>query len=329
MSDTNKIILAMIKANASLNEITEITGLTSKQIFHRLNTLKLQGYEFARKYYNTGDIVYDLYQGLKWDNEVSLITSSKDNELKVVFVSDLHLVNKNDRVDLLKQVYDFCARKNIHIIINGGDVLDGFVGIKSDKKFKKSQQQIDYLLKNYPYDKNILNFVCFGNHDYSVLKQTGQNIETILSTKRHDIVSLGYGLGKLNIKNEEILVKHFNTPFIKHYNENPERFVLMGHTHRSQNVISDNQAHIYIPMLSSMWEEHDAFPFPSFISASIYFDSGYISNIMLEHYTFIDKLYKFHETNINLSKVLNENNIVKYEEDRKKFDISKIKKLKK
>ncbi len=319
MTDINQTILNMILENASLNEICATTGLSNKQLFHRLNMLKFKGYDFSRKYYYTGDIAYRLKKEPDPDNEISLITGHNDNEIKAVFISDLHLANKKDRIDLLNQIYDFCAKENIHIIINGGDILDGFFGYHLDKKILDSQKQIDYLLKNYPYDKNILNFICLGNHDYSILKETGQNIETILSLKRHDLISLGYGIGKLNIKNEEILVKHFKAPVAKHYNDTPERLVLMGHTHRSQCVFSNNQAHIYIPSLSNMQSEKNKFPFPGFIFATLNFNNGYINNIILNQYIILDKIYKINEVQHNMCENINNNEYIKYEEDRKAY----------
>ena len=316
MTDINQLILSMILENASLYEISTITGLSNKQLFHRLNMLKFQGYDFSRKYYYTGDIVYRLKKEPDPDNEISLITKSSDNEVRAIFISDLHLTNKKDRIDLLNQIYDFCIKENIHIIINGGDLLDGFFGYHLDKKTLDSQEQIDYLLKNYPYDKNILNFICLGNHDYSILKKSGQNIETILSLKRHDLISLGYGIGKLNIKNEEILVKHFKAPVVKHYNEIPERLVLIGHTHRSQCSFSNNQAQIYIPSLSNMQSQKDKFPFPGFIFATMNFNNGYIDYLVLHQYIILDKIYKINEIEHNMSQNTNACENIKYEEDR-------------
>ena len=48
-------------------------------------------------------------------------------------------------------------------------MVDGTFG-KRRKKYYNSFEQIDYLTKIYPFDKNILNFVCLGDHDYSLKK---------------------------------------------------------------------------------------------------------------------------------------------------------------
>lgn len=59
MSDTNQKIIDMINKNANVNEICSATGLSNKQLFHRLNMLKIKGYDFSRKYYYDGNIVYN------------------------------------------------------------------------------------------------------------------------------------------------------------------------------------------------------------------------------------------------------------------------------
>ena len=100
MTESNKQILELIKLNASLNEISEITGLSNKQIFYRLNQLKNQGYSFQKKYYYTGDIVYNLENSIKKElkplNEATILTSEKDKniiKMKKVFITLLTLVS--------------------------------------------------------------------------------------------------------------------------------------------------------------------------------------------------------------------------------------------
>jgi len=205
MSETNQKILDMILKNASCNEIASATGLSNKQLFHRLNMLKIKGYNFSRKYYYDGEITYKLNKGFQKEKEISLLTSSKDTKFKAVFLSDLHICNEKERLDVFYNVYDFCIKEGINIIINAGDLIDGLLGV-NNKKFNTIEEQIEYALKIHPYDKNILNFICLGNHEYDALENSGQNIESVLLNRRHDIVPLGYGIGTLNIKNDK------NTP---------------------------------------------------------------------------------------------------------------------
>lgn len=325
MSETNKKIIDMILKGATANEIASSTGLSNRQLFYRLNMLKTKGYNFSRKYYYDGEIVYKLYKGFKQEKDICLLTSHKDTEFKAVFISDLHFANKADRADLLNQVYDFCVKEGIHVIINGGDIIDGFVGNYKYKKFENSEEQIEYALKLYPFDKNILNFICLGNHDYSILENSGQNLETILSSKRHDIISLGYGIGKLKIKNDEIIVRHPTTPTVNPLEPINEGLMITGHTHRSHNICSGNLLNIYLPSLSDIKmksEENNSLP--GFVKATLKFNNGIFYTGIFEQYIFIDKMYKINESQYDLYKGKNMSQIIKYEEDRIKYEENQI-----
>ena len=65
MTETNQKIIDMILKNASVNEISKVTGLSNKQLFYRLNMLKIKGYNFSRKYYYDGEITYKLQKGFE------------------------------------------------------------------------------------------------------------------------------------------------------------------------------------------------------------------------------------------------------------------------
>lgn len=328
MTETNQKIIDMILKNASVNEICEVTGLSSKQLFYRLNMFKVKGFDFSRKYYEDGEITYKLNKGFKEDSDISLFTSPKTNEIKIVFLSDLHLSNEHERLDLLNQVYDFCAKENIHVIINGGDLIDGLIG-PDKKKHSTYEKQIDYAIKNHPFDKNILNFICLGNHDYKALETTGQNLETALLNRRHDIVPLGYGYGKLNIKNDEIIVRHPKTPITKSF-QIDRGLIVTGHSHRSQSSAIGNVINIGLPSLSDLksYIPNEEFSLPGFVVGNIKFYKGFFQTGNFEQYIFLDKMYKVNEVNYELIKGASLNDdAIKYEEEIEKQEKTYIKEI--
>lgn len=318
MTEINQKIIDMIEKNASANEICAATGLSNRQLFYRQNMMKTKGYSFSKKFFYNGDIVYKLNKGLVTEKnpEIALFTSKKDTQFRAIFISDLHLSNKEDRVDLLNEVYNFCIKEGIHIIINGGDLIDGLLGYEDLKKFKNPEDQIEYALNVYPFDKSILNFICLGNHDYNILENTGQNIENILEAKRHDIVSLGYGLGVLKVKNDEIIVKHPKTPHIISKGALTTGLVLNGHGHSSQATLSGNLVNLHLTTLSNMYiGKYDSLP--GFVKATIDLKNGIFGNGTFENFVFADKLYKVNESHYELFKGKNLNNdVIKYEEER-------------
>ena len=332
MTNTNNLILDLINKNASVNEITNITGLSHKQLFHRMNMLKIKGYDFKKKYYYNGDITYKLIKGITEEEIGKTLLTSKKNTLKIIMFSDLHIGNINERPDLLYAVYEKCIKDDIHIIINAGDLIDGpkTCGNYHDKKILDIEKQVERMLKNYPFDKNIINFICLGNHDYASLKESGLDLDKILDNKRHDLVSLGYGFGCLNVKNDQIIVRH-PTEINKIDNLN-KKLIIVGHSHRARNVISPDNTMLYLPSLSDM-KYHDGtgehHQFPSFIIANLNFNNGIINTGDFEHYIFVsNEIYKVSESRYDLSigKKLGEKEIknIEIKEPLKKNDIKEI-----
>lgn len=304
MTEMNKKILELVEKNASIYELSEITGLTTKQLFHRLNTLKNQGFNIKRKYYYNGDITYQLVKEDITNDTPTILTSKNDIIFEAMLISDLHLSNEYERIDLFYKIYDFCSKYGINIILNLGDVIDG-LREPGPKKINTIEKQIEYMLKVYPYDKNILNFLCLGNHDYDTLQTKGIDLSTVLENKRHDIISLGYGIGKLNIKNDTLIVSH---PLIGSSRPHREKLnglfknklILCGHRHTMKCSFHSNNSFVYVPSLSDLKDDL-FYSFPSALKMTITFNNGYFNSVVFEHLLVSDKIYKLGETKYYLN----------------------------
>ena len=110
-------ILEMINNNALISEIIRKSNLTYKQLYYRIFLLKNKGYNIKLKYYSDGEISYEFKKDFGKCNKIALYTKLDENQIKMVLISDLHLGSLLDRIDLLKEVYNFCVKNNIHIII--------------------------------------------------------------------------------------------------------------------------------------------------------------------------------------------------------------------
>jgi len=295
---TNDTILDLICKNASVNEICKVTGLSHKQLFYRINMLKIKGYDFKKKYFYSGDIVYSLIKEFnKEENGQTIYTSSKDTEFKALLISDLHLGSIDERPELLFEVYNYAIKDGINIIINAGDLIDGTFGQK-EHKITDINKQIEHLLKSYPFDKNILNFICLGNHDFSCLEKVGLDISKILDNKRHDLVSLGYGQGNINIKNDVITLYHPRTAIKDEKIIVDKGLILSGHYHATKNVTNGNVVSLHLPTLSNM---NNDLPFPSIIKMTVGFSNGIFNIGTFEHLMFINNvLYKVSESQYDL-----------------------------
>lgn len=302
MSEINNKILELIKRNYSANEITSVVGITNKQLFYRLNQIKNKGFNIDKKYYSNGEIEYFL----KKDNQDksnyknSIITPKKDNELKTIVISDLHLSSIYENLDVLDRIYNYCLINDIHIIINAGDVNNCIGHLNNKKKYNSSNlKQIEHMLKVYPYDKNILNYILFGNHDYHMLVDDGIDIGNVLENKRHDLISLGFGIGNINIKNDSIMIRH---PLdYEKYNSIDDTIIIEGHHHKSKLVeqITNKSIIINVPTLSDLILDQTNTLKNQALEVTFMFNNGIIRAINMRQLYISNIVYTINEIYLN------------------------------
>ena len=288
MSNIINRILELTSENKTVNEIANELHLTNRQLYNIFTTIKNKGLDFSRKYYANGEIIYKLIKNLNTNtNNNILITSPNEKNIKVLLKSDCHIGSIYERIDLIYKCYDYCTKNNIHVIFDCGDFIDGIVG-GNKKLHENASEQIKYFLKNYPFDKDIITFGILGNHDINTLINDGVNFENVLKAYRHDIVSLGYEKGILNIKNDIVYLSHPISNFdSKEVNDNymGQKLIFEGHSHRASIIDTPNYLKIKVPSLVT-FETKDH---PAFMVATLNFEEyGYISSINLEHYLIID-----------------------------------------
>lgn len=319
MTEINKQILNMIMENKTLNEISKSMHLTHKQIYKRLLSLEEYGYIIDRKYYYSGDIQYNLRLNLNdniKENEVDIITSPNDNFFNALLISDLHLGSEAQSLDSLDKIYNYCIDKKINIIINCGDLVDGFNSHYN--KISNPEDQINYALKVHPFDKNILNFLILGNHDIELFNNYGTDIKKVIYNKRHDIVPIGYRNGKINIKNDFLVLHHNITGGIY---ENDDiccyKLMLRGHSHISKHVFSHTHGNhiIYVPSLSNLKIDSEDNNFPKAIKMNIEFKDGKMWNVNFENLIILDKVYKVGEIDIQFKYKMKNTTDINLEDD--------------
>lgn len=229
MTDINQKLFNMIKQNKSLDEISNTMNLSYKQIYYRMAQIEALGYPIKRQYNSNGNIKY-LFE--KTD-KFKLYNDKKT--LKTIAISDLHIGNIKSDIEALDTIYNYCIKNDIHTILICGDLLDGTYS--KEKQIINAENQIEYLLKKYPYDKNINNFYVSGDHDDSILKDLKISLNDVLIKKRHDIFPIDYysNSNSININNNIITLSH-KFPTIKHLNN--VKLQLMGHKHISKSFIN-------------------------------------------------------------------------------------------
>lgn len=247
MTEQEIIIAEMINDGQTLNEIAKSLWLSPKQIHQKIQKLINDGYFINPIYYDDGNIKYNFEDNtdLKHTIDLTLTDSSK---FKALVISDIHIGNELENLSYLYKAYDYARDNDIHVILNTGDLIDGNF-TRGRQYIDNIDEQIDRVINKYPYDKNILNFICFGNHDYSSY-ENGRDISLAISKRRQDLVSGGYGFTLINIERDQFVLYH--PLFNKSYKPIPNKLILEGHHHKMMVKIDRNNYFIGVPPLSDL-----------------------------------------------------------------------------
>lgn len=285
----NKKILDMIKSHRTFNEIMDECNLDNRSLCRKIKKLKEKGYLIGHKFIDNGDIVLflrrSIYRG--YTNTINLKLEDS-HRFKCAVISDTHFGSGLDNLKYLDLVYNHCVDNDLHIIIHAGDLIDGTVG-----EFKRDipiiSEQISYTIKNYHYDDNILNLICLGNHDYTSF-DSHLDIRDSLKNSRSDLIPFGYGVGILNILNDQIIVKHrINSLRVC---ETPCNLTLLGHYHKMKSIIRDDDLSLFLPSLSDMQFNNEL---PGFLTLDLLLNEGKIIHCNTSYYVIKDGLYKVSE----------------------------------
>lgn len=283
MTELNLKILELINENKNLKEIASILNMSEKQLFIRIKQILNYGYNLVPSYSYNSDIYYKLKKDLDENNKnsISIKIPKSEKEFRCIALSDIHIGNKESDIDLLKRVYEYAAKNNINIIFNCGDLLEG-VHTTDRRNIDNIHEQIDYLLKKYPYDKNINNFVVFGNHDYHSLHYDGLDLSKKISNSRYDIVPIGFGQGIVYIKEDKFMLSHELSVADMPNIGDDAKVVLVGHGHMMKTKIYDRLL-LCLPSLSYVSPDKTKEVIPGFVDLNINFYKDRFEFIQAKH----------------------------------------------
>lgn len=250
MSNKVKEVWDLILKGVSLNEIQQLYNFDCYTFSSILKSIKDSGFNLRSSYYDTGKIIVSPQKKLELYHQNKIRINLETSTLRTLFISDLHIGSIFERTALLETVYDYAKSHDIHIIFNTGDVIENiYEDHLGELKNKTLESQVRKVLKVYPYDPNIVNFIVYGNHDYKSVLDSGFDIARYLQQMRYDLVSLGYGTAEILLNNDSIALVHN----LKKMSTQPaiQQAVLTfkGHSHKSKNSIKENKI-IYVPSLS-------------------------------------------------------------------------------
>jgi len=322
MSDLTIKVLDLIEKKYTVNEMVAELNISRDYLYKIFRELRELGMNFSKRYYSSGDFIYlpnkEIHVPSK-NNHVNIITNPGSESFRALFLADLHLGSEFECIDALHKVFDYCIVNNIHTIIIVGDFLDGIkIGRPYSKFHTNPLEQMEYAIKNYPFDKNILNFLLLGNHDIDSLVSFGIDFADYLRNFRHDIVPVGYGNGMINVKNDRILLAHSLCIGISCEHDLSSNFLLAkGHHHTTRSIIGANgNCSLNVPSISRLFFSDNEF-LPGAIDLTVTFRGGYFDTIYYEHLLIDNKVHAVNSIQYAVGHARDRsfNGNIKYEED--------------
>ena len=309
-----KVLIDLINKNVSNTDICNELNITFSELTAKLLELKNLGISYQRKYYSNGMIQYVpisriscLKNNAKQSQEETIITDKFENEIRIVASSDFHYGNSECRQDLIEKAFNYCVQNGIHIIMCGGDLLDG-VFTKGTQIISDPYEQVKYFLENYPHDDSILTFSVGGDHDLSILNSVCLDLSLITSNYRPDVIIPGYNNSIINIKNDMIHLYHHTENGVKFTRD--AGITLHGHSHNYSIRTSYNgkSLDICVPSLSNILQ-----PVPTILDMAIKFKNGFISEvcvkqIMLENKPIVLGEFNYYKDNNTVGPINNTEN---------------------
>lgn len=324
MTNKQKEIYELLKQEVTLLDLAGYLNLTPKQAYNRVQTIKNQGYNIHRKDFSTGDIQFSIINPLEDNTDENILYTLPNNQnLRTVILSDLHIGNALQRLDVLDEVYNYCIKNNIHTIFNCGDLLQGLLGLPNLILQKDYEKQINMFLKFYPFDSSIINLAILGNHDIDFFN-SGVDLKQIINNKRFDIKVLNYGDSLIKVKNDKIRLIHPLDNRLKMNFMNDSKIIFRGHSHISK---IKTHAHpgtfcAFVPTCSDLLMK-DGCSYPMIYDVDFIFNkNGLITQINILLYIYVDKFIKVSEFSHTFHDCKSFKNI-KYEETPKKLTLTK------
>jgi predicted phosphodiesterase len=215
MSPTKKEIVVNTLKNGMFTEeeVCDKAGITRKEFHIIKKKLKDDGTDIG---FSTEKQLYFLNTNSK-SNKGIFHEQNTSDIVRFGLIADTHLCSNEESLDCLHSFYQLCAGEGISVVYHAGDMTDGmdvYPGHRNNLKVWGVNQQIDYLVENYPNIDGLVTKWISGNHDLKVHSKDGTDIGTIIESKRQDLVYLGQTSADIDLKDGCIMriVHPFGSP---------------------------------------------------------------------------------------------------------------------
>lgn len=120
-------------------------------------------------------------------------------------ISDPHLASKQEKLHELNEMYQTFKREGVSLVFNTGDISEGY-GVYRGQEFEVKcagqDEQVDYVVANYPKVEGIETYFITGNHDLRQYERGGIDVGKPISERREDLHYLGQMTAKIKMLND-------------------------------------------------------------------------------------------------------------------------------
>jgi len=243
----DKILYDLKKSGLTYDVFLEKYELDKKSVKELIKDLRSKGYNI-HDYSVQGEVLYKLETFTSERTAIHL--DEVDEDFSFGLISDTHLCAKTCRLNDLLEYYDIIEERGIKNVDHCGDLTDGldvYHGHASELLYHTIDDQIDFVVNNYPHKKNVTTHYITGNHDLKVLKKVGIDVGNLISSRRSDLHYLGQVLAIIDLAGIKIELCHYKgsmawsrgyrlQKYLRDYSGTSPDVLALGHKHQMEFV---------------------------------------------------------------------------------------------
>lgn len=295
-------ILKLIDKNLTMKQIAKELNISEKELWVSIRNIIAYGYNLNLKYSIDSDINFVINKLEEDENKNSkkIFIPGDVKETRFIAISDLHIGDKDSNIKLANKVYNYAINNNISMILMCGDQIQG--NFSKPMNMKVIDLQVDKFIKEYPYDKNILNYMILGNHDYRALHYSGFDISKRINNLRYDIIPIGNGIGNIALKDDFITLKHELECIDLDYDKMLGNIILSGHSHMMK-IKLNGKLIICVPSLSYNSPDKSRENVPGFLDIIVEYERKKIGAININYLLLNPDIQKVSENKIKIKNI--------------------------
>ena len=230
MSLKDNVVIG-INNKMSASDIAKMCGVSLKEVFNVVNSLKDKGIIYYPTYNLDGQIIYTKKKiGL----EAPVVLRAKNGVFSFIAHADAHVGNIYDDIKRFDVLGNYEINNDIHFVVNGGDTVDGPAHENQSipRRLPNFDDQVSEFLDAYPLIDGVINLAVYGGHEDNCKTSDERRFCDVLREERHDFRVFSSGSGILSINGQEFFLCHDASETRIKNNLRDDQIMIAAHSHR-------------------------------------------------------------------------------------------------